>query len=295
MTIRHKSTASRLRTRLSSVVDRLSELVKNVSVSRMEEFEAVIYLGPQLYLGERTIEQQATQLALKREYDIISELLKLLVRGGPEDLVNRLKEADKHFRGWLNLDERWDVTEHPATNAAQVKKAAEPIQQVFDVLDATSKDDLILSPDTNSLLANADPSAYRSIAGQVFVFMLLPTVLGELDSLKVEHRNPDVREKARKIVERIKGWRNQGTLVSGVTVDKTITVKAASKEPDFKNTLSWLDKENKDDRIIASVIALQSEFPSAQVILVSGDINLLNKADVALIETAELPITTVTP
>jgi predicted ribonuclease YlaK len=65
-------------------------------------------------------------------------------------------------------------------------------------------------------------------------------------------------------------------------------VKAASKEPDFKNTLSWLDPNNNDDRIIASVLALQAEFPSAQMILISGDINLMNKADVAMIETAEL-------
>ena len=64
---------------------------------------------------------------------------------------------------------------------------------------------------------------------------------------------------------------------------------AAGREPDLKNTLSWLDPSNNDDRIIASVLALQADSPSAQVILVSGDINLLNKADVAMIETAELP------
>jgi predicted ribonuclease YlaK len=145
-------------------------------------------------------------------------------------------------------------------------------------------------PETNSLLANTDPTAYRDIAGQkAFVFMLLPTVLGELDKLKVEHRNPDVREKARKVIDRIKGWRRQGALVDGITVDKSIKVKAASREPDLKKTLSWLDPRNNDDRIIASVLTLQSESPSAQVILVSGDINLLNKADVAMIETAELP------
>ena len=98
-----------------------------------------------------------------------------------------------------------------------------------------------------------------------------------------------MREKARKVIGRIKGWRKQGALVDGVTVDKSIKVKAASREPDLKKTLSWLDPSNNDDRIIASVLTLQSESPSAQVILVSGDINLLNKADVAMIETAELP------
>jgi PIN domain len=244
---------------------------------------------PDFYFGERSAEQQANQFKLKREFETLSELLKMLVRGGPEELVNKLQEADNGFRSWLDLD-AWGLTANPAENAKKVKTAAEPICKILDVLDAAGKGEVIVVPETNSLLADAGPTAYRGIAGQKdFVFMLLPTVLGELDKLKIEHRNQDVREKAQKIIQRIKGWRKQGALVDGVTVDKTITVRAVSTEPDFRNSLSWLDPNNNDDRIIASVIVLQAEFPSAQIVLVSGDINLLNKADFALIETAELP------
>jgi hypothetical protein len=214
----------------------------------------------------------------------------LLVSGGPEELVNGFEQADSQFRNWLDLDRTWSVTTNPAENAKKALAVAEPIGRILDVLDAASKNDILVVPDVNSLLADADPVKYRDIAGQDrFVFMLLPTVLGELDKLKIEHRNTDVREKARKIIDRIKGWRNQGALTDGVTVDKSIIVKAASREPDMKNSLSWLDPSNNDDRIIASVLSIQVEFPAAQVILVSADINLLNKADVAMIETAELP------
>jgi predicted ribonuclease YlaK len=38
-----------------------------------------------------------------------------------------------------------------------------------------------------------------------------------------------------------------------------------------------------------AILALQAEYPSAHVILVSGDINIQNKADAALIETIEGP------
>jgi predicted ribonuclease YlaK len=55
------------------------------------------------------------------------------------------------------------------------------------------------------------------------------------------------------------------------------------------NTLSWLDSSVPDDRIIASVLALQADRPGAAVVLVSSDINLLNKADAALVESAETP------
>jgi predicted ribonuclease YlaK len=57
----------------------------------------------------------------------------------------------------------------------------------------------------------------------------------------------------------------------------------------MSKTLSWLDADNRDDRIVASVLALEGEYPAAHVILVSGDINLLNKADAALIDTTEGP------
>jgi len=287
--MRHKSRASKLRTRLSTVVESLAELVRTLPVRRFKQGGAVVFVGPQLYFGDRSTDQQAIQFALKREYEVLSELLKLLIRGGPKEIVGNLKEADEHFREWLDFNGSWSVTADPTENARQVRAAAEPFERILDVLDLASEDEVLVVPETNSLLAEADPKAYRQIADTTFVFMLLPTVLGELDKLKIEHRNPDVRDKAKNVINRIKGWRKQGPLVDGVTVDKNITVRASSREPDFKNTLSWLDKDNNDDRIIASVVALQSEFPSAQVILVSGDINLLNKADVALIETAELP------
>jgi PIN domain len=289
--MRHKSTATRLRARFSNITDRLANLVEALPVLDLNlRGGGVVYMGPQHYFGERSIDQQATQLALKREYEVISELLRLIVSDGHKQLVSGFQEGDKRFRDWLDLNGSWSVTPNKAANAKAVRAAAEQIEQILDVLDAAGKDEVILVPETNSLLSNADPTAYRGIAGQkAFVFMLLPTVLGELDTLKIEHRNPDVREKARKVIDRIKGWRKQGALVDGVTVDKTIKVKAASREPDLNKTLSWLDASNNDDRIIASVLAVQSESPSAHVVLVSGDINLLNKADVAMIETAETP------
>jgi PIN domain len=289
--VRHTSASSRLRNQLSSVVTGISDLVGTLPVRRFEQGGGgIAFVGPEYYLGKATAAQQANQLLLKRNYETFAELLKLLLRGSPQDLVGPFEEADKRFRDWLELDASWSVTSSPLENAKKVQDAAKPLEQLLSVLDAVSEDEIILIPDTNSLLAASDPKEYRKVSGEnSFVFMILPTVLGELDRLKVEHRNPDVREKAKKVITRIKGWRNQGPLANGVTVDKTITVKAPHTEPDMKATLSWLDSDNRDDRIIASILALQAEYPSAHVILVSGDINIQNKADAALIETIEGP------
>ena len=73
------------------------------------------------------------------------------------------------------------------------------------------------------------------------------------------------------------------------TVNKTVTVRMIAHEPTFKRTLSWLDRSNNDDRIIASVIEIQQANPTAHVIVVTGDMNLQNKAEMAGIPFAEVP------
>ena len=193
------------------------------------------------------------------------------------------------YRAWLELDSNWSLTPHRDSNIQKFKEISKKLEKLIDVLDVDENGQIILIPDTNSLLISSDPKAYESIPGlEKYTFLLLPTVLGELDKLKILHRNPDVREKAQKAIKRIKGWRIQGSLTEGVTVNKTITVMAEHKEPNMRNTLSWLDDENADDRIIASVLSVQSSFPSSRVILVTGDINLQNKTNSAMIEIGEL-------
>ncbi len=98
-----------------------------------------------------------------------------------------------------------------------------------------------------------------------------------------------MRDKAKKIITRIKGWRQQGSLMNGVVFDKSIIIKAIHIEPDMANSLSWLNSNIADDPIIAGVLDFQAKQPSARIVLITGDINLQNKADAALIETAEMP------
>jgi hypothetical protein len=45
--------------------------------------------------------------------------------------------------------------------------------------------------------------------------------------------------------------------------------------------LSWLDPANDDDRILVGFIEVMRQYPRCLVFLVTGDINLANKADYA--------------
>ncbi len=286
------SSAIRMRERLSAVVDHLAALVADVPVKHhaRNEDSFIVFVAPDYYWESPTSEQRARQLGLKRDYEPLFELVRIMLRQAPDDLISQFEDADSGLRKWLDLEgSNWSLSPSPDKNAQSVREAGSELDKILEVLEHTGDNRVHVVPDTNSLLATADPADYRAIAGNGFMFVLLPTVLGELDSLKVEHRNESVRDKAKAVIRRVRGWRDQGSLNGGVTVDKTITVQALHMEPDMTSTLSWLDPSIKDDRILASVLELQAINPAARVVLVTDDINLQNKADAALVESKVSP------
>jgi predicted ribonuclease YlaK len=147
-----------------------------------------------------------------------------------------------------------------------------------------------LIPDTNALIRNPDIQTYgSSINSNTYTVIFIPTVLGELDDLKVKHRDEQFRQKVESVIKRIKGFRQQGSLLDGVITYKTVTVKTIAKEPKADEVLSWLDKDVPDDRIIASALEIQRQNLGAKVVLVTSDINLQNKAEAARLPHIETP------
>ena len=284
------SVAARLRSDLNALTDRIADLIRELPIERLNRDDSsVIFLAPDYYWGKASSEQLNAQLAIKRDYEEWFDIFKSVFAKATDDLNRRIVEADSQLRMWIELDSDWSISLDKTANEEKLRADAELFHEMLSILDANGPADTILIPDTNAIIGEPSPIHYKSIVrDNTFVFLLLPTVLAELDALKINHRNPDFRKKVNKVITRIKGWRNQGSLREGVTVDRTITVKAVASEPKMGNTLSWLDENNHDDRIIAIVLEVQSTQPNARVVLVTGDINLSNKADVARIETAEL-------
>lgn len=140
----------------------------------------------------------------------------------------------------------------------------------------------IIIPDTNSIIQYPEPISYKSIShSEKYDFIILPTVLSELDKHKITHRNEEFRKKVASVIKRLKGYRKQGDVLTGVTVSQNITLKMIATEPNFEKSLSWLDPHNNDDRIIANVLELQISNPGDNIIFVTSDINLQNKAELA--------------
>ena len=65
-----------------------------------------------------------------------------------------------------------------------------------------------------------------------FRFVIVPTVLAELDELKRTRSAQSVGEKAEKAIRIIKGLRKQGSVLDGVMVAKTITVAGRYSGPE---------------------------------------------------------------
>ena len=284
------STVSRLFSDLNSLIQRLGELVQELPIKRLERNgDGVNIILPEFYWGEPSNEQRNIQIAIKRDYEEWFEVFRSVFAKAPEDLNRNIQRADQQLRKWIELRSNWSIQPDPASSRKNLEADAGQFLEILEIIEASGPMSPILIPDTNAIVSNPSPTQYRPIAGNGnFVFLLLPTVLAELDALKNTHRNPVFREKVNKVITRVKGWRNQGTLRNGVTVDRTITVRAIAIEPSMKDTLKWLDKENRDDRIIASVLEVQSSYPNARVVLITGDVNLLNKADFARIDTSDL-------
>jgi len=284
------TTAKKIRSKLENIQRELTEIINSVEIY-YRDFSSggVVVLGPNYHWKELSAAQKSTQINLKKEYELVSELLSLFFRNGPKDLNLKLEQADKKIRDWIEFESAWYISTDKIKNEKKLREHFGELFELIDILDVHNSDDIILIPDTNSLIQSCDPIKYKkAVSNEEYVFLLIPTVLQELDELKILHRNENVRDKAKKAITRIKGWRNQGSLIDGVTVNKTITVKTIANEPDMNNTLSWLDKDNSDDRIVAKVIEVQNEFPASRVVLVTGDINLQNKAEAALIEYSEI-------
>ncbi len=301
---------------LLSFIDRLREQLQNIE-REMVEFLDTVNIGHGLrdhqiglpgfsghvsgipsFPGQREYyhfwyrlshDQNRVLMRLKQSFESWVERFTLLTAKTGGQKSDDIRRAANSLPWWF----REENSTLPPTNEQAKEQFREDIAIFYEVLqfiESSDSRDLVIVPDTNAIIAAPDPAQYAAVVGAPgFNFILVPTVLAELDKLKVVHRDNTFRSKVEGVINRIKGWRTQGSLLQGVTVNKTITVKMIAVEPNFEDTLRWLDATNQDDRIIASVLELQCDQPSAKVILVTSDINLQNKAEMANLPFVEPP------
>jgi hypothetical protein len=234
--------------------------------------------------------QRQLQRRVLEQWDPWIEQMHLLFSGDTKEAQRTIDDAAKAIAGWIHRSGHEFAIPKTMSEATLVfRKMVEPLYERLRSLEHGSAA-LIVVPDTNVLIRSPDVTAYGTVLGALsYTVLLVPGVLGELDEHKVNHRNPAVRTKAQGISNRIKGWRNQGDLAKGVRVQGDIWVRVEGREPDLSRTLSWLQADVVDDRIVATVLEVQRRHPTDRIVLLTGDTLMLAKADAASIPTADTP------
>lgn len=287
-----ESSVSLLKRRLEAIEAKMLELIdcSTVSTWRDDPYSGIVFIGPKHHWGEPDDQQRRLQIEIKGMYTDWSEQMRLLFSGAPDDLQQKIADTDDFVRKWIEKESSWEVEPDMEENKRTFRDKTAVFHGALTTLEEAKRSKVTLVPDTNAFVWCPDPVRYREIAGvDSYDFVLLPTVLSELDDLAMKTRDESFREKVKAAIRRYKGWREQGRLVDGVTVNRTITVRSVAREPNFEKTLHWLDRTIRDDRIVASVLELQRAMPSAVIVLVTSDVNLQNKADAASIACTESP------
>jgi hypothetical protein len=284
--------AENLKLKLQDISSLIHELLDNSTIKHFynEPGSGFWVVAPSNYWDEPSDKEQQLQLRIRPKYNRWIESFRIVTDNLSEPTKEKLKTTDIFVNNWVNKHGNdWSV---PGTINESKRKFDEELKIYFDTLEmlnSSGQAETIVIPDTNLIAEFPDPLAYKQISEtDSFTLILVPTVLSELDELKVKSPNQEFKNKVKSVINRIKGYRTQGSLLDGIKVNRTITVKMIATEPNFDNSLSWLNADNNDDKIIASSLEILREFPSSNLIIATGDINLQNKCEMANIPFGEI-------
>jgi hypothetical protein len=258
-------------------------LLAHAGLTRAEGDGSVITLGGDHYWKPLSVEGSRIQSKLRDNYERFHALLVCLLRTQGPSVHRELREAYSTIKDLIDQQS----STYSSTVADAFKRFEEAIEQERKMVDALydhAEGEHVYVPDTNALIFNPQLEDWRFDDSPHFTLLLMPTVLSELDQLKVTGRVESVRDKALRIVRQLMEYRRRGNLNEGIVLrNDSHRLRTLAVEPDFTNSLPWLDPKNNDDRILAGFVEAMRQHPRSPTILVTGDINLTNKADYARI------------
>jgi hypothetical protein len=281
---------------LQDMADEIGGMLETLLLNHSSLYQWNDHSGPMVFISAdgdyayRELQEAGRQIRAKllEEYRRFSSLLKTLLREQPNDVLQQLSEAETLMQRTIEQQHTWCKTTQEA-----LARAIEVLQTQLNLLknlyDPTTGD-VFYVPDTNAVLHNPFLEKWEFDGVSSFTLVVTPTILSELDALKINHRNETVRQKAEALINQMKEFRRRGRLTEGVTLVKgKSTVLAMATEPNMQDSLPWLDPTNNDDRFLAAVIEVMRLRPRSVVIAVSRDINFQNKAEFARIPFVEPP------
>lgn len=281
MTHRFTSFADGLRERLDQLEVRFQAVLDRSAIHNIDPNRpgsGLVFIGAPKWGWVKDESLVADRTHLLRDVNDWFDLFVLLHRSPLPETGKRIDRCTDQLRVWLDRSSDSTV---PSTVAKASEIAAGLFEELGSLIDlaTTGPSELLAVPDTNVLLKHPAVESYGGALGSDdYTVVLIPTVLGELDDLKDRGRTPEVREAAAKAVKRIKGYRDRGNLQDGAKVAGNVSLRAEHREVRCGDVLDWLDPSVPDDRILAAALDLQGRHSACALVLVTGDINMQNKA-----------------
>lgn len=272
------------------IKDDIASLMAMSDLHPEREYDGIVVLRTDgdHWWDDLPLEGRRLQSKILGDYGLYRDLVRILIRGLASDGAREFEEAvDTVMKHIEQQRGTWCKT----VREAQTKtlRAIDTIQGLLDRLYSPEGEALVI-PDTNALILGAPLDQWSFDWCDAFTVVLTPTVLAELDELKIAHRNSDVRTKAERLIRQIKEHGRRGDLRVGVPIlSGRITARAIAVEPRMDESLPWLDAANNDDRILATTIEIIRRNLRSVVVLVTADINLQNKAQHARLPVCEAP------
>jgi hypothetical protein len=142
------------------------------------------------------------QAKILEEYRRFFAAVRTLLREQTEGVLGKLEQADSTILEVIQ-QQTTVYTDDADKYFKQAIAALESQVELLEGLYGPSDAKLFVAPDTNALIFNPDLEKWKLDGTPQFTMVLIPAVLSELDSLKVNHRVETVREKAEKVISRI--------------------------------------------------------------------------------------------
>lgn len=283
---------------INEMADEIQEKLHELLLAHSEIYEwnkrspddNIVVISAHGNYAYKKLDEEGRQLQswLLESYHHFYVLLQTLLREQPKDILRTLAEANNVIQRTIEQEHTWSSTTEEA-----LQRAIDSLNEELGLLTGLysfAEGTAILIPDTNALLFNPMLEKWTFNEFPKFEIVLTPTILSELDSLKIEHRNESVRQKSESLINQIKEYRRRGNILQGVNLVKNVsTIKTLAVEPKMADSLPWLDSTNNDDRMLASVVEVMRMYPRSVVAFVTRDINAQNKAHYARIPFIEPP------
>ena len=220
------------------------------------------------------------QARLLQKCDAFFSVLKTLLSGQAGSCRKEVETANAGFRELIAREKPCAYESIDAAVQAAKKGMHAALNGLSRLYDGKSGE-VCYVPDTSALLHNTQLDAWQFEGVPAFTMVLTPNVLSELDELKARE-NDRVQPKAETVVRQIEEYARRGDLSQGVTLGRGwSTLRSLPTEPDMAHTQSWLDAGSKHDRFIASSLEVMRHHPCCEVVLVTRDAEVRDKAKLA--------------